>query len=287
VNSAEEAVVDESPSPFEVGRKYHRRREIHGRFGGQMQGGISTPADHPLIFLFAGSSGKAYGYEDLPGPDGTFWYTGEGQRGDMAMARGNRAIRDHSDEGKSMYLFETAERGLVTHVGEATYVSHHLTEKPDVDGTLRTAIVFELDLTYPGYTSTGVMEVRDRISDKGMWSKSMKELRELALKTPPKGSDPAERRQIAHVRSNAVRVYVLRRAKGVCESCGDSAPFTTPKGRPYLEPHHTQRVADGGPDHPRWVAAICPNCHREIHHGKDGEALNERLKQKLGEIEKV
>jgi predicted HNH restriction endonuclease len=24
-------------------------------------------------------------------------------------------------------------------------------------------------------------------------------------------------------------------------------------------------------------AAVCPNCHREIHHGLDGQAVNERL----------
>jgi predicted HNH restriction endonuclease len=25
------------------------------------------------------------------------------------------------------------------------------------------------------------------------------------------------------------------------------------------------------------MAAVCPNCHREIHHGTDGRSLNERL----------
>src|ERR1700746_1774493 len=23
-----------------------------------------------------------------------------------------------------------------------------------------------------------------------------------------------------------------------------------------------RRLSDGGPDHPRWVVAVCPNCHR-------------------------
>jgi len=30
---------------------YHRRRDIHARFGGQEQGGMITPANHKLIFL--------------------------------------------------------------------------------------------------------------------------------------------------------------------------------------------------------------------------------------------
>jgi hypothetical protein len=40
-----------------------------------------------------------------------------------------------------------------------------------------------------------------------------------------------------------------------------------------LEPHHTRRLSDGGPDDPRHVVAICPKCHRRVHHGKDGEQL--------------
>ena len=286
MTSAKQTDASLALPPFEVGRKYHRRSEIHGPYRGQMQGGISTPADWPFVFLFTGESGSAYGYADHFHSDGTFWYTGEGQRGDMAMVRGNRAIRDHAKLGNTMHLFEADEDTFVRYVGQATYLDHHLEERPDVDRNLRKAIVFELDLTYPSVTGAGVMEVRDRLSPKTMWRRPLEEVRELATKEPPPNASPAERRQITYIRSEAVRVYVLRRANGVCEACGDAAPFVTPEGRPYLEPHHTMRVADGGPDHPRWVAAVCPNCHRQIHHGAEGEALNEKLKKKLGQIER-
>ena len=53
-------------------------------------------------------------------------------------------------------------------------------------------------------------------------------------------------------RSAAVREYVLARSTGVCEGCGTPAPFVTAQGAPYLEPHHTRRLSDGGPDHPAW-----------------------------------
>ena len=59
---------------------YHRRRDIHARFGGQEQGGMITPADHKLVFLVTGSSGRQHGYEDHWSEDGsTFFYFGEGQ----------------------------------------------------------------------------------------------------------------------------------------------------------------------------------------------------------------
>ncbi|MFC1652495.1 HNH endonuclease [Planctomycetota bacterium] len=37
----------------------------------------------------------------------------------------------------------------------------------------------------------------------------------------------------------------------------------------FLEVHHLFRLADDGPDIPDNVAAICPNCHRELHYGAD------------------
>lgn len=81
---------------FEPGRVYNRRQDLHGEYGGQHQGGISTPADYDLIFLFTSESGSEYGYKDEFRPDGTFWYTGEGQKGDTEMVRGDRALRNQS-----------------------------------------------------------------------------------------------------------------------------------------------------------------------------------------------
>ena len=65
---------------FEVGRIYNRREEIHAVYGGQQQGGISTPRECPLIFLFTGKSGKRYGYEDGWNSEGVFLYTERGRR---------------------------------------------------------------------------------------------------------------------------------------------------------------------------------------------------------------
>jgi hypothetical protein len=38
--------------PFQKGVTYSRRSDIHDRFGGQQQGGISTPKGFPYVFLF-------------------------------------------------------------------------------------------------------------------------------------------------------------------------------------------------------------------------------------------
>lgn len=65
---------------FVQGQMY-RRRDIHAGFGGQQQGGISTPRKFPLVLLFTGDSGEQYGYSDGWSAEGIFLYTGEGQRG--------------------------------------------------------------------------------------------------------------------------------------------------------------------------------------------------------------
>jgi hypothetical protein len=96
---------------FEIGKIYNRRKDIHDIFGGQRQGGISTPAKAPFIFLFTGNSGQQYGYQDGWGTDNVFLYTGEGRIGDMQFRAGNKAIRDHGRDGKDLLVFEALGKG--------------------------------------------------------------------------------------------------------------------------------------------------------------------------------
>ncbi len=49
--------------------------------------------------------------------------------------------------------------------------------------------------------------------------------------------------------------------------------------------HHINELNDGGSDTPDTVIVLRPNCHFRVHHGEDGEEYNQKLKQKLEEIE--
>ncbi len=104
--------------------KVYVRRVIHDQFGGQEQGGISTPANHNLILAFSGEEGKEFGYQDYWTDDGVFMYTGEGQIGDMKFIRGNRAIRDHIGEGEDLHLFEKTEQGKVKYIDQMVCIGH-------------------------------------------------------------------------------------------------------------------------------------------------------------------
>jgi 8-oxo-dGTP diphosphatase len=56
-------------------------------------------------------------------------------------------------------------------------------------------------------------------------------------------------------------------------------------GKPYLESHHITQLADDGPDAPKDVVAACPTCHRKIHHGVDGAAMNKAAHDRIQRIE--
>ncbi len=96
--------------PFHEQRIYNRRRDIHAAYGGQQQGGICTPSQHPLVVLFTGSSGGSTVTLTAGPMMGVFRYFGEGQIGDMVFERGNRAIRDHLVDGKDLLVFQTGPR---------------------------------------------------------------------------------------------------------------------------------------------------------------------------------
>jgi hypothetical protein len=65
------------------------------------KGGISTPSRFPFILIFTGdAAGEQCGYKDGWQQNGIFYYTGEGQKGDMKMSSGNKAIATHSANGK-------------------------------------------------------------------------------------------------------------------------------------------------------------------------------------------
>jgi hypothetical protein len=87
-----------------------KRTELPDRYGGSgCQDGVSPSRKTPNVFLFSDpKSGLRHGYVDEWGPDGTFLYTGRGQRGDQEFVSGNRAIRDHVQNGRALRLFEGA-----------------------------------------------------------------------------------------------------------------------------------------------------------------------------------
>ncbi len=123
------------------------------------------------------------------------------------------------------------------------------------------------------------------LAEKTLKPASLAELRAVALMSMGKSVAPQARQAIIRARSWAIRFYVLKRANRHCEGCRSGAPFVTPDGSPFHEAHHIDRLADDGPDHPRKAVALCPNCHRKVHYGRDGKAFNQKLQERVAAIE--
>ena len=74
-------------------------------------------------------------------------------------------------------------------------------------------------------------------------------------------------------RDPTIAAYVKKRAKGVCQLCGQKAPFIDENGDPYLECHHVKWLSQGGMDSENNCVALCPNCHRKMHIINDPEDI--------------
>lgn len=127
----------------------YKRTELHELFGGQRQGGISTPSQHKVILIFSSDAGDSYGYKDGWREDDIFLYTGEGQVGNMNFSKGNLAIRDHVTNGKKILLFIYVRKAYVKFIGEMTCIDHEYFLTPDREGKQRRGIRFHLERTSP------------------------------------------------------------------------------------------------------------------------------------------
>lgn len=268
-------------SVLEVGKSYTRKFLLEA-FGGQLQSGIWTPKEFPVVFMFTGESGQQFGYKDGWTAEGVFAYTGEGQEGDMTFTSGNKAIRDHRQNGKDLFLFQDLGKGKgVRFEGLFESADWREIDGPDKNKKQRKIIVFDL----VPVTSAAEHQESEEGTAIGASLDDLRKAAYSAVTAPGSARKESGSKRSWYERSQRVRKYVLARAAGVCEACDQPAPFMRKDGTPYLEPHHTTRLADEGPDHPQSVGAICPTCHRKIHSGADGEAWNRRLMQRLTQKE--
>lgn len=111
------------------------------------------------------------------------------------------------------------------------------------------------------------VEVEFQTKVSASWKLSSSDRRKLLPKAGHK-PDKVKVFTTAFLRNPHVVVETLLRAKGICEGCSKLAPFNRKSnGSPFLEVHHRKTLAKGGDDILENTLALCPNCHRQRHHG--------------------
>ncbi|ADI73261.1 HNH endonuclease [Methanohalobium evestigatum Z-7303] len=102
---------------------------------------------------------------------------------------------------------------------------------------------------------------------RGIKDLSIEELKQR-VRQSKKNSTKPDRREVnteTPKRDPYISELAKRMAKGVCQLCGNNAPFYDRGGNPYLETHHIIRVSKDGDDTIDNVVALCANCHRKMH----------------------
>ncbi|PKM79584.1 MAG: hypothetical protein CVU89_17460 [Firmicutes bacterium HGW-Firmicutes-14] len=114
-----------------------------------------------------------------------------------------------------------------------------------------------------------IEEYNERLREEIFKSGNTNKKERLArLKMAPRKPASFVAYSLQYKRNPDVIVEVLERAKGICEECGNPAPFIrTSDGTPYLEVHHIIPLSKDGEDTVENGVALCPNCHRKAHFG--------------------
>jgi hypothetical protein len=125
-----------------------KRTELHARFGGSRYSGISPSRTSPNVFVFSDpNSGEQHGYIDDWKDDGCFHYTGEGQRGQQQMTKGNLALLRAARDRRAVRVFE-GSGGDVRYTGEFALDEiepWYYDDAPETGGgPIRPVIVFRL-----------------------------------------------------------------------------------------------------------------------------------------------
>ncbi|WP_161885314.1 hypothetical protein [Marisediminicola antarctica] len=131
----------------------HERGQV---YGGALYGGIEMSSVTPNVFVYSDPrAGLINGYDfDGWNEDRTlFYYTGEGRAGSQTMREGNKAILDHSADGRALRLFvaegfepksKTARQRYLGEFKVDELRPFDVEEALDSNGELRSVFVFRL-----------------------------------------------------------------------------------------------------------------------------------------------
>lgn len=146
-----------SATPVRLGiGDYVTRSDLAIEYGGATQGGIIASKRSNTVFVFTDhAEGNQFGYVyDGFSPDGTvLHYTGAGQGGDQVESGSNSPIITHADKGRTLHAFVAdgftpgTQQKRQRYLGEFVLdpqVPYERMPAPDVNGALRTVIVFRL-----------------------------------------------------------------------------------------------------------------------------------------------
>jgi 5-methylcytosine-specific restriction protein A len=264
----------------------------------QPQSGIiwNKNGSDTIIITTGGRHTKRVGYTDSIQDDGSWIYTGQGENGDQNPYSFANSLLTNLE--KKILLFSTIEptslevreRGnhKKLYQYEGLFRVKSWTINTEKEGKRKGDKLVKYILQPNEELDSQNTLSQDPLENVILEPSEFYNLRKKALRNSNKPSKSSIVVLTEHKnRSIEIKKYALLRAKGQCENCGKDAPFVNSNDIPFLEVHHIFSLSDDGPDHPLNVAAICPNCHREAHYGKQMAKLKNYLANKIEEKESL
>lgn len=247
---------------LEIGKVYHNQK-IKEIFKCSTQGGMRRSHITNTLVIFSDHTKGIYEDKWIIDDNGEeiLLYTGMGQEGDQDIEFGqNITLNDSRTNGVRVYLFEAFKSGEHVFKGQVELVKDPYTE---VQGG-RIVWMFPLRVVGNKYVIP-----EDLLKEKEVGrEKDAQRLSDQALFNRAKNAEKLGQRYTTSKtfdRDPFVSEYVKRRANGLCDLCGNPAPFKDKKGKPYLESHHVIWLSRGGEDTIYNTAALDPSCHRKMH----------------------
>lgn len=248
---------------LEIGQVINHK-ELISTFNCSSMGGIRPVINNNCIVIISDHTKGIY--EDRWYGD-VLHYTGTGRLGDQSLKGVNKSLADSRKTGITIFLFEVLQEKEYVYRGEVQLCEDPYQEQQkDLDGKFRNVWVFPLTLKC---NDLGIdQEIISRYL-KNQETKARKlskdDLKEYAKLRESKHIVKRRINGEQYVRDPYITEYVKQRADGICQLCGQSAPFLDKYGHPYLECHHIEWLSMGGKDTLKNAVALCPNCHRKMH----------------------
>ena len=251
---------------FKVGKKYNNS-EICDAFKCSLMAGMNRSLATNTLVLTAKHNKPLYA-DKVDGD--VFYYTGMGRTGDQSLDyKQNKTLYESNTNGVRVYLFESYVDGEYIFFGEVKLDSEpFFVEELGEDEVIRKVVKFPLNRI--NSSDEIVYDIADIESNeqnkiREVRKYSFDDIKEKAKQAENNNISTREVKTVYRERNQFIAEHTKDRANGICDLCGEEAPFKDKNGRPYLETHHVITLAENGPDAIYNTVAICPNCHRMIH----------------------
>ncbi len=250
--------------PFLIGQMV-TNTDIVASFGcGNMGGMRRSHKTNTLVIISDHTKGL---YEDIWYGD-VLHYTGMGKVGDQNLESAqNKTLFESNSNGVSVHLFEAHTTNEYCYKGRVELIDEPYQEsQPDDNGNPRLVWMFPIKvLDGPNIIDESIIREYGKRQQKKASELSDEKIKLRAIQNQSHNTSSRKAISTSYNRDPYVAEYTKRRAKGICQLCGEPAPFTDKNNRPYLEIHHIDWLANGGEDTVQNTTALCPNCHRKMH----------------------